>query len=180
MLPGIGVGGFTATIPMYVAETTAAENRGKMVLLEGFFAVGGMCIASWLEFGLFYVENNSVSWRFPIAFQGVFALIITGFILFLPESPRWLVYNDHVDRATSVVGRLEGTVDGEEEESQQVKLEIHTIQRTLREARMAGGSNNPFACNSNRNFHRTCLAVVVNMFAQMAGGTFSSHMHMHT
>jgi hypothetical protein len=63
------VGGFTAVIPMYISESSRAENRGRMVLLEGFFAIGGIALASWIEFGLYYVQENDVSWRFPIAFS---------------------------------------------------------------------------------------------------------------
>ena len=169
VITGLGVGGFTATIPIFIAETTPAENRGKLVLLEGFFAIGGVALASWIEFGLYYVENNPVSWRFPIAFQAVFALVITSLILFMPESPRWLIYKDRVDQATSVLGRLEGTPKGQEQSSESVVMEVHTIQHTLRQNQVAGGSTNPFAFNDTRNFHRTCLAVVVNMLAQMSG-----------
>ena len=154
---------------MFIAETTPAENRGKLVLLEGFFAIGGVALASWIEFGLYYVENNPVSWRFPIAFQAFFALIITSLILFLPESPRWLLNKDRVEEATNVLGRLAGVPKGEEESSESVVMGVNTIQHTLREDRAAGGSSNPFSCNETRNFHRTCLAVVVNMLAQMSG-----------
>lgn len=51
MYSGLGVGGFTATIPMYVSESSGAEARGRMVLLEGWFAIGGIVLATWLEFG---------------------------------------------------------------------------------------------------------------------------------
>lgn len=42
----------------------------------------------WLEFGLYFVRQNQVSWRFPIAFQAVFALTVMFMVPFLEESPR--------------------------------------------------------------------------------------------
>lgn len=84
IITGLGVGAFTATVPMWVTECSKAHNRGKMVMLEGCFAIGGVALASWLDFGFFFVKNNPVNWRFPIAFQSVFAIIVLSLILFLP------------------------------------------------------------------------------------------------
>lgn len=30
----------------------------------------------WLEFGFYFVKGNEVAWRFPIAFQAVFPIIV--------------------------------------------------------------------------------------------------------
>ena len=48
-------------------------------------------ISYWLNFGVSYT-NSDVVWRFPIAFQILFALIIIVGMIFLPESPRWYVH----------------------------------------------------------------------------------------
>jgi hypothetical protein len=45
-------------------------------------------ISYWMDFGFSFIDSE-VSWRFPIAFQILFALIILLFILELPESPRY-------------------------------------------------------------------------------------------
>lgn len=84
VITGLGVGAFTATVPMWVTECSKAHNRGKMVMLEGCFAIGGVAFATWLDFGFFFVKNSSVSWRFPIAFQSVFAIIVLCLIMSLP------------------------------------------------------------------------------------------------
>lgn len=48
-------------------------------------------ISYWLDFGFSFLDPNPIAWRFPIAFQIFFCLIIIGFILEMPESPRWLI-----------------------------------------------------------------------------------------
>jgi sugar porter (SP) family MFS transporter len=150
---------------MYISENTRAESRGRLVLLEGWFAIGGIVIATWLEFGLFYVSNNTVSWRFPIAFQAVFAIIVVSCILFLPESPRWLVRQDRMEDAAKVLGQLEDTPA----DSEAVAQGLHIIRQSLVDENGAGKSSNPFARNESRNLHRTCLAVGINIIAQMTG-----------
>ncbi|QKX56093.1 uncharacterized protein TRUGW13939_03193 [Talaromyces rugulosus] len=165
VITGLGVGAFTATIPMYVSESVNAKHRGKIVLLEGFFAIGGVALASWIEFGLYYVKNNSVNWRFPIAFQGLFGIIITSCILFLPESPRWLVRKDRMESAARVLAQLEDA-DGD---SEAVAQGLDSIRQSLQDDQGSERSHNPFAFNETRNFNRTMVAIAVNVIAQMTG-----------
>ncbi|CRL30578.1 Sugar/inositol transporter [Penicillium camemberti] len=167
VITGLGVGGFTATIPMYVSESSGAEARGRMVLLEGWFAIGGVALATWLEFGLYYVSDNSASWRFPIAFQGLFASIVVGGIMLLPESPRWLARVGRLEEAGEVLARMEDvSVD-----SEHVLQELEIIRQSLviDENTESAGSSSPFALTKNRHLHRTVLAVGVNILAQMTG-----------
>ncbi|KAJ5236157.1 hypothetical protein N7489_006248 [Penicillium chrysogenum] len=162
VITGLGVGGFTATIPMYVSESSGAEARGRMVLLEGWFAIGGIVLATWLEFGLYYVSDNSASWRFPIAFQGLFALVVVGCIMLLPESPRWLARVGRLEEASEVLARMENApVD-----SEHVLQELEIIRQSLHRI---GRLSSPFALTKNRHLHRTVIAVGVNILAQMTG-----------
>jgi MFS family permease len=114
VITGLGVGALTATIPMWVSECSSAKERGRRVLLQGFFAIGGIVVASWMEFGLYFVKNNQVNFRFPIAFQGILAIIITSFVTFLPESPRWLSKQDRFEKAVLVMAALEGLPNNSE------------------------------------------------------------------
>ncbi|KAJ6044111.1 uncharacterized protein N7446_002307 [Penicillium canescens] len=167
VITGLGVGGFTATIPMYVSESSGAGARGRMVLLEGWFAIGGIVLATWLEFGLYYVSDNSVSWRFPIAFQGLFALVVVTCILLLPESPRWLARAGRMDEAAEVLARMEDkSVD-----SEHVLQELEIIRQSLvmDQNNESTGSSSPFALTNNGHLHRTVIAVGVNILAQMTG-----------
>ncbi|KAJ5639960.1 uncharacterized protein N7484_007822 [Penicillium longicatenatum] len=167
VITGLGVGGFTATIPMYVSESSDPEARGRMVLLQGWFAIGGVAFATWLEFGLYYAGTNSASWRFPIAFQAIFALFVVSCILFMPESPRWLAKVGRIEEAAEVLARLEDvSVD-----SEHVAQELEIIRQSLAENEQDEGSasSSPFARTKNRHLHRTVLAIGVNILAQMTG-----------
>lgn len=75
--------------------------------MEGWFAIMGVALATWIDFGFYYAQSSSVGWRFPIAFQAIFAIIVVSLVRFLPESPRWLVKRDCSAEATDVMCKLD-------------------------------------------------------------------------
>lgn len=84
---GLGFGMLSATVPVWQSESSPAEHRGALVVLEGLFASIGLALSQWVDFGL-YFARGSVSWRFPLALPIVFAAIILVATAFVPDSPR--------------------------------------------------------------------------------------------
>jgi Sugar (and other) transporter len=150
---------------MYVSETAKPEQRGRLLLLEGLFGIGGLALAAWLDFG-FYFVHNPANWRFPIAFPATFAIIVGSMILMLPESPRWLVKQSKLEEAARVIAKLDDLpVDSEE-----VKVQVAIIHASLLADQGSGAhSNSIFSFTKHRHFHRTVLAVCLTMMAQMTG-----------
>ena len=66
----------------------------------------GLMLAYWINYGFFY-EQSSVQWRFPLAFQMVFAIYCICVTIFLPDTPRWLLrYSASPEKGTAVLARL--------------------------------------------------------------------------
>ncbi|KAJ5110130.1 general substrate transporter [Penicillium argentinense] len=103
---GLGNGMNTAAIPVWQSETAAARHRGRFIILQLFLNQVGNVIAQWINYGLTFVAGNSVAWRFPLAFQCVFAILTLIFLPWLPESPRWLIMKARNEEAFSVLKRL--------------------------------------------------------------------------
>ena len=55
-----------------------------------------------------YFTGGALQWRFPLAFQLVFPLVVATVLPFLPESPRWLLLQDRHEEALLVISRLTG------------------------------------------------------------------------
>lgn len=151
---------------MYVSETASAQKRGQLVLVEGVFALSGLAVASWVNFGMFHT-TGPVSWRFPIALQLVFIVIILSLTPWLPESPRYLIKKGRTEEATAIMARLMGRPETDTE----VSKEVAVIQSALE--RDAGyrdkHSANPFSMNKNRHLHRLVIAATGTMITQMSG-----------
>jgi MFS family permease len=59
-----------------------------------------------MDYGTSY-SNSDFQWRFPLAFQAVFAIFLVLQIIGLPETPRWLVAHDRYEEARAVTAAIE-------------------------------------------------------------------------
>ncbi|EAW11574.1 putative MFS monosaccharide transporter [Aspergillus clavatus NRRL 1] len=108
---GIGTGILNAIVPVWATETAEHTSRGQFIAIEFTLNIFGVVLAYWLEFGLSFIDNGEspFRWRFPIAFQIVFLLVLFAAVWFFPESPRWLVKVGREKEARYILGRLRGT-----------------------------------------------------------------------
>jgi SP family arabinose:H+ symporter-like MFS transporter len=86
---GLAVGASSVAAPMYISEIAPASSRGKLVALFQLNVVVGILIA--------YVSNYLIqglgenAWRWMLGVEALPALIFSISVLFISESPRWLI-----------------------------------------------------------------------------------------
>jgi sugar porter (SP) family MFS transporter len=92
---GIGIGFVAVNIPIYLSEIAPARTRGRIVSLTQFMNATGILLA--------YLANLALSpagaWRWMIGIAVVPAVLLFAGVLFLPESPRWLVARGRIAEA---------------------------------------------------------------------------------
>ena len=116
-----------ATAPVWQTETSQMKWRGKLVVIELILNIGGFSLSNWMTFGFSYV-GGPISWRFPVAFQLVFIMILFGTVPWLPESPRWLIAHEYEDEAFQILADLEGKDSNDPYILQQHKEIVYTVQ----------------------------------------------------
>lgn len=174
IVTGIGNGFNSSTIPMYQSELCRPENRGVLLSMQGTVTIVGLCIAYWLDYGLSFA-SGSVQWRLPISFQAFFAICLVLQTIPLPETPRYLIEQNRVREATSVLARLMGpdTPDDDEEvvfQRRQIEssLEIESAGGPFRFAELLEGGK-------VQNFRRLCLCCAVNVMQQFTGANMINY-----
>ncbi|KAF2025005.1 general substrate transporter [Setomelanomma holmii] len=106
ILCGFGIGFISCTVPMYTAEMSIKPGeRGPEVAFTCCLLISGIPLAYWLDFG-FTRMTNQVSWRFPIAFQALFAFISGLVMVFLPDTPRWYYAKGREAEGDNVLSKL--------------------------------------------------------------------------
>ncbi|KAH7130830.1 general substrate transporter [Dendryphion nanum] len=100
-----------AAAPAYVVELAPPAYRGITAGMYNNFWWIGNILAGWTTYGTNLHLKTSWAWRIPTIMQAAlpsFAMII---VLFLPESPRWLISQDRSDEALAVLAKYHGEGD---------------------------------------------------------------------
>lgn len=105
VLCGFGIGFISCSVPTYMAEMSIeSKERGPEVSLQCIYLITGVALAYWLDFGV--AHSTRQLWRFPIAFQGFFAILSGAGMLFLPDTPRWYYAKGRNGEGDDVLYRL--------------------------------------------------------------------------
>jgi hypothetical protein len=124
---------------------------------------GGICISYWLDFAFFFVPGQA-SWRFPIAFQIIFSVVLMACVMPLPESPRWLIKKGRDQEARQVFAAL---ADVDIDDSA-VVLQVEEIRATLPLVE-SGAVKDIFSQGKEKHFHRACLGFWAQVMQQITG-----------
>jgi len=119
---GIAIGLASNVSPLYIAEISPADLRGRLVSLNQFAIVVGILqaqIVNWLiarpvpagltPEQLLSTWNVQHGWRWMFTAVVAPALIFTVASFYIPESPRWLLTRARRQEASSVLTKIGGT-----------------------------------------------------------------------
>ncbi|CAG8934666.1 unnamed protein product [Penicillium salamii] len=127
LVAGVGNGMNTASIPVWQSETSSARHRGHIMVLQLVLCQLGQVLSQWLNYAMTFLAASDVSWRFPLALQIVFAVMVMILVPFLPDSPRWLITRGHNLEAYEVMRKLDGSASSEEN----TRAAFEEIQRSV-------------------------------------------------
>ncbi|KAL2139473.1 hypothetical protein VTI28DRAFT_5113 [Corynascus sepedonium] len=129
---GLGVGLEGGTVPVYVAETVERRIRGNLVSLYQFNIALGEVLGYAVAAMFLRLPGN---WRYILGSSLVFSTLMLAGMLFLPESPRFLMHKGRVLEAYAVWKRIRGV------ETREAREEFFVMrQSVLHERRVAAES----------------------------------------
>ncbi|PYD48247.1 sugar porter family MFS transporter [Novacetimonas pomaceti] len=105
---GVAIGATTQIVPVYVAELAPASRRGGLVSLFQLVFSLGLLLAFFVGYEL---SGGVESWRAMFMLGAIPAILLALGMLFLPESPRWLLHHEREQHAVSILYRLRGHKD---------------------------------------------------------------------
>ncbi len=117
MIGGVGVGASLIIAPMYIAEISPAEIRGRMVSFNQLNIVIGISVAFFTNFLILRFSQlgkpwvsalgfDVWQWRWMLGLESLPAILYFGFLFIVPESPRWLIMKGREYEAKKVLSRV--------------------------------------------------------------------------
>ncbi|KAJ5507667.1 hypothetical protein N7527_009810 [Penicillium freii] len=115
---------------------------------------------------------NSWSWRIPCLLQMSYPLFqILGLLIFVPESPRWLISKGRKDEALAILEKYHANGDTDDE---LVQFEYRLICNTIT-AEITNTRNWSSFFSSRGNMHRLAICVLVGLMQEWAGNGLLSY-----
>jgi SP family xylose:H+ symportor-like MFS transporter len=101
---GIGVGMASMLCPMYIAEISPAEVRGRNVAINQLTVVIGILITNLVNY--FIADTGINAWRWMFGLGALPSLLFLIGVTWLPESPRWLIKAGYAEKAKLVLNKI--------------------------------------------------------------------------
>src|SRR3984957_16435093 len=123
---GFGIGLSSSGVPVYISEVAPADARGWQVSLFQLAITVGILLAYLVDYAFAQIQG----WRWMLGLALVPALIFGAGMMFLPESPRWLLHRGDRAAARAMLARIRDTGD--------VDTELREIEQSVTKAPESG------------------------------------------
>ncbi|KAK5020650.1 hypothetical protein LTR60_000334 [Cryomyces antarcticus] len=172
VLLGIGLGFAQTAAPPLTTEIAHPKHRGNITNLFQAIWYWGSIVSACVTLGTLFLGNNW-SWRIPCLLQGLFPGIQLLGLMFVPESPRWLVSKGRHEEALNILAQYHANGDREDELVQYEYKEICEVIEKEREIAKTTGFGSFLETRGNR--HRLLICVLVGFMIQWAGNGIVSY-----
>ena len=119
MIGGLGVGASLIIAPMYIAEISPPQMRGRLVSFNQLNIVIGISVAFFTNYLILRLGESGAAWtqtmkfetynwRWMLGLESLPALIYFIALLWVPRSPRWLAMKKKHDEALEVLKKAIG------------------------------------------------------------------------
>src|SRR5699024_1148310 len=107
---GVGVGLASAISPTYRSEIAPADIRGRLISFNQFAIIFGMLVVYFVNCGIAYGKAiewiNETGWRMMFISEAIPAAFFLVLLLFVPETPRFLVMKNSNEKALGVLKKI--------------------------------------------------------------------------
>ncbi|KAL2533286.1 Polyol transporter 5 [Abeliophyllum distichum] len=164
VVAGIGVGYSLMVAPVYTAEVSPAMTRGFLSSFPEVFITFGILLGYIFNYALSSLPPH-INWRLMLGLAAFPAISIALGVLYMPESPRWLVMKGKIDEAKRVLRKTSET-----EEEADLRLQEITKASSDESSNSHGKGVWKELLMPSKPLQRILLAAIgINFFMQASG-----------
>ncbi|KAI9491191.1 general substrate transporter [Zychaea mexicana] len=162
---GMGVGACANVVPVYIAEISDKNSRGRMANLWQFMLVIGIMLSYWVDYAcLRHLPVGHIQWKTPLGIQIIPGGIMFIGMFFLPESLRWLGSKGKVDEMRKTLSRLRVLPETHEKVSEEIEEILASI-----EDEKEGKATRWAEMRKPSNVRRLIIGIIIGICQQWTG-----------
>lgn len=164
---GLGIGAASVLAPAYIAEVAPASLRGRLATLQQLAIVLGL-FAAFLSNYIIATEAGGAeaifmfdlpAWRWMFWVELIPSILFIVGVVFIPESPRYLVTQGKIEQARSIFKRI---ASGAED------MQIEEVKKSLHGDKKPGISD--LFIDGNKKIHPIIwVGIALSVFQQFVG-----------
>lgn len=134
LIAGFAVGTVSVLSPLFISETSPKAYRGTLVCCFQLCVTFGIFIGYCINYGTYHNFNDSRQWRISLGLSFAWAIFLFIGMVFLPESPRYLIEKGKIEEAKKSISFSNGVSP----EEPGVYTEIQLIQSGIDRENLRG------------------------------------------
>lgn len=172
---GLAIGILTITCPMFISEVSPMKQRGTFTCFNQLFTTIGIVIGSAVI--LFsssnYFSSDKSQYQMALCLGMLFTILGSILILFVPESPNWLIRkNKPLKKVEKSISRISG-YDINDEKIVEIATSFYDYNSQLKlQNRLEGKFSNSIIRGQPKYLFRTLLGMALYVFQQFTGINF--------
>ncbi|KAK2044575.1 general substrate transporter [Colletotrichum somersetense] len=171
MILGFGIPTCIVSGSSLIGELGYPKERPVLTSLFNVSYYLGQILAAGICFGTNNIETDW-AWRIPSLLQICPSLLQIGFVMFLPESPRWLITKDRAEEANEILIKYHAEGD---RNSEFVKAEMVQIKSVITLEMDAAKQTWMDLLGTAGMRRRALISTMLGLFTQWSGNTLTSY-----
>ncbi|GFP60586.1 lactose permease [Trichoderma asperellum] len=157
--------------PILASELAHPFQRTQIIGIQNTTGSLGQIMAAWITYGTSFIVS-SWSWRLPSLLQACSSCFQLIMSFFMPESPRWLVYQNRSKEAYEILAKYHAEGD---ESSQLLQYEMAEIEAAIEAEKLQALSSWMGWFRSSANRYRLFIIVTSGFIIQWCGNALLSY-----
>lgn len=127
LIGGVAIGMASTLAPIYISEVAPAAFRGRLGMLQQLAIVTGILLSFISNYiignGLLHFITADDYWRYMLAAAVIPSIIFFILLLFVPESPRWLITRNRDEESENIFSKIY--------DKEQATLEVKAVKKDI-------------------------------------------------
>lgn len=167
IVAGVGIGAATVLIPIYSAEMSPKEIRGRLGACFQLFFATGVMLAYWVAYAVsLHQPSVTKQWQIPLGLQLLPSSLLLIGMCTVKESARWLATKGKIEQARNALKWVRGG-----DETEELQQEFDEILAGIEEEARVKENFTLKELLLPANRYRIFIAITIQLCAQLTGNT---------